>query len=60
MSPDYVRALNELGYKGLTVDDLVGLRNHGVSPERIRTANERAGQRLTIEALKSAAANGWR
>jgi hypothetical protein len=38
----------------------VGLRNYGVSAERIRTANERAGQRLTVDALKSAAANGWR
>lgn len=39
----------------LTVEDLVMLRDHGLSPERIRTANERAGTRLPIDLLKSLA-----
>ena len=53
MTPDYSKALKALGYDRLAVDDLVVLRDHGLTAERIRAANERAGTRLPIDMLKS-------
>jgi hypothetical protein len=49
-----------LGYKGLSPDDLVTLRDHGVTPDRIRQANAKAGSQLSVAQLRDAAAHGWR
>jgi hypothetical protein len=42
----------------VAADDLITLRDHGLTPERIRDANTRAGSRLPIDQLKSFAARG--
>ena len=55
-----MRELKALGYDRLTQDDLVTLRDHGLTPERIKTANARAGTRLPVDLLKSFAAGGMR
>ena len=49
-----------LGYKGLSPDDLVTLRDHGVTAERIRQANAKAGSQLSVAQLRDAASHGWR
>ena len=53
VSPEYIRELKRLGYEGLSVDDLVALRDHGVTIARIRDANKRAGTRLPLDLLRS-------
>jgi beta-lactamase regulating signal transducer with metallopeptidase domain len=60
VSPEYVHELKDLGYERLDIEDLVMLREYGVTPDRVRSANARAGRRLTVDMLKAAAANGWR
>jgi hypothetical protein len=49
-----------LGYKSLTPDELVTLRDHGVTPDRIRQANAKAGTQLSVSDLRNAASHGWR
>jgi hypothetical protein len=53
-----VQALKDLGYDKVGVDDLVTLRDHGLTPERIRAANARAGSRLPLDLLRSLASGG--
>jgi hypothetical protein len=36
----------------LALDEVVSLRDHGLSADRIRSANERAGTRLPPDMLK--------
>jgi hypothetical protein len=55
VTPDYAKALKALGYDRLAVEDLVMLRDQGLTAERIRAANDRAGTRLPIDLLKSLA-----
>jgi len=38
----------------------VQLRSHGVTPMRIRSANERAGTHLSVNQLTTLASHGWR
>ena len=57
---DPARELKALGYDSLALDDLVMLRDHGMTADRIRSANARAGSRLPIDLLKSFAAGGGR
>ena len=52
--------MKALGYDRLAYEDLVTLRDHGLTPDRIRAANARAGTRLPIDMLKSLAAGGMR
>jgi hypothetical protein len=47
-----------LGYDRLTVDDLVTLRDHGLTPDRIRAANARTGTTNSVDALKALASRG--
>ena len=54
----YAKELKALGYDSLTLDDLVLLRDHGVTPDRVRSANARAGTRLPIDTLRSLADGG--
>ena len=58
MTPGYAKELKALGYDSLTLDDLVMLRDHGVTPDRVRSANARAGTRLPIDMLRSLADSG--
>ena len=49
-----------MGYDHLDTDELVSLRDQGLTPDRIRNANIRAGARLLLDRLKALAANGWK
>jgi hypothetical protein len=60
VTPGYIDELSRLGYARLTVDELVSLRDHGVSPDEVRRANTRAGTRLPIPRLLQLADGGWR
>jgi hypothetical protein len=60
VTPKYAQDLKALGYDQIALDDLVTLRDHGVSTESIRAANARAGTRLPLDMLKSLAAGGMR
>jgi hypothetical protein len=60
VTPEYAREVKALGYDKLTLEDLVTLRDHGLTAERIRAANTRAGSKLPIDMLKSLAAGGMR
>ena len=39
MTPDYVSGMKALGYDSLSLDELVTLRDHGVTAERAKPAN---------------------
>ncbi len=60
VTPAYVKALQALGYTGLSVDELVRLRDHGMTADRIQQANARAGGRQSVEALLGAASGRTR
>jgi hypothetical protein len=53
-----VRDVKALGYDNLTAGDLVTLRDHGVTPDRIRAANTKTGTKNSVEALRSLASRG--
>ncbi len=52
VTPEYLNQLKGLGYQGLALEEVVSLRDHGLSADKIRTANERAGTRLPPDMLK--------
>jgi hypothetical protein len=52
VTPAYLKELKQLGYQNLSLDEAVGLRDHGLSADRIRRENERAGTRLPPDMLK--------
>jgi beta-lactamase regulating signal transducer with metallopeptidase domain len=61
VSPRFAQDLEALGYDHLTPDDLIMLRDHGLTAQRIRAANARAGTRLPLDMLRSLAdGGGWR
>jgi hypothetical protein len=60
VSSRYVQELKSLGYDRLSIDDLVTLRDHGLSAERIRAANARAGTRLPVDRLVAIASGATR
>jgi hypothetical protein len=39
VSSEFIKALRDLGYERVPVDDLVNMRIHGVTPEFIRRVN---------------------
>ena len=51
VTPDYVRELQQLGYRGLTAGMLIELRSHGVSAEYARQMREAGFRDLTPEEL---------
>jgi hypothetical protein len=53
VTTEYIRELKDLGYTGLPVEELVSLRDHGVSADRIRKANARAGTKLPPDMLRA-------
>ena len=44
-----------LGYDALSLDELITMRDHGVTPEKARKANEKAGTKLPPEMLRKLA-----
>jgi hypothetical protein len=56
----FSRELKALGYDKLSVEDLTMLRDQGLTAERIKSANARAGTKLPLDLLKSLAAGGMR
>jgi hypothetical protein len=50
-----VSELKTLGYEGLSVDDLITLRDRGLTADQIRAANARAKTRLPVDLLKQLA-----
>lgn len=50
-SGGYIEELNALGYKGLTVDQLIELRNQGITPAYIRELKDAGYDNLKIEEL---------
>ncbi len=60
VTPEYARDLKALGYDKLSLEDLTTLRDYGLTADRIRSANSRAGSRLPVDMLKSLAAGGMR
>lgn len=60
MDPDYVKQLKTLGYDQLSIDDLITLRDHGVTPDKVRSANAKAGTKLPPDMLRSLADGGMK
>jgi hypothetical protein len=58
--PKYIEGLQALGYRSLSIEDLITLRSHDVEADEIRRANARAGRQLPIDRLTALAANNWR
>jgi hypothetical protein len=60
VTPGYARELKALGYDALMLDELIMLRDLGVTPDKARRANEKAGTRLPADMLRSLANSGWK
>ena len=56
----YIRELKALGYSDLPLDEVVRLRDHGVTAERIKKANEKAGTKLPLDMVRSMVDGGFR
>lgn len=50
-SGDFIADLSALGYTKLSVDDLVGLKTHGVTVEFIKAMNSLFNQKLSVDEL---------
>jgi beta-lactamase regulating signal transducer with metallopeptidase domain len=50
-SSDFISDLAAAGYTGLSVDDLVALKTHGVTPEFIREMNALFNRKLPVDTL---------
>ena len=51
VSAEYASSLYELGYSFCDLDDLVRLRDQGITASFIRKANKQAGDTLTVSEL---------
>ncbi len=51
MSPEFVRALGELGYADVDADDLVKMRIHGVTPRYIERILDKTTGRPSVDTL---------
>jgi hypothetical protein len=51
VSPEFIRALHDLGYERVPVEDLVSMRIHGVTPDFVRRVNARQGAPVDVERL---------
>jgi beta-lactamase regulating signal transducer with metallopeptidase domain len=60
VTPQYVQELKAVGYDRLSINDLVTLRDYGLTSDRIRAANTRAGTRLPVDLLKRLATGGMK
>lgn len=59
VEPSFIRAFQALGYVDISPASLALLLSHGVTPTDAQSANETAGDRLTITQLTSLASRGW-
>ncbi|MGA9769496.1 MAG: M56 family metallopeptidase [Blastocatellia bacterium] len=50
-SGDFINNLAAQGYTGLSVDDLISLKTHGISPEFIREMNGLFNRKLPVDTL---------
>jgi beta-lactamase regulating signal transducer with metallopeptidase domain len=57
-SGDFINDLAALGYTGLSVDDLVSLKTHGVTPEFIREMNALFNRKLSVDTLNGMMIHG--
>jgi hypothetical protein len=57
VSPEYIRALNQLGYKP-SLDDLVKARDHGISPEYLNELRDLGLAGLSLETMIRARDHG--
>jgi len=58
VTPEYVREFQSLGYKGLSIENLVELRIGGVTPERIREYRALGYTNLAADKLSEAGIHG--
>jgi hypothetical protein len=58
--PKYVRGLQAVGYRAVSVEDLLLLRRHDVEPDEVRKANATARRQLPVDRLIALAQNDWR
>jgi hypothetical protein len=57
VSPDFVRELQGLGYRGVPVEDLVAMRIHGVTIDFVRQVQSR-DRSVSIDELVSRRIHG--
>lgn len=57
-SGDFISDLAAAGYTGLSVDDLVSLKTHGVTPEFIREMNALFNRKLSVDTLNGMMIHG--
>ena len=55
---DYIGELRRLGYTNLSVDDLIELKSHGVSPEFVEGLKEQGLANLSVEQLVKLRSHG--
>jgi beta-lactamase regulating signal transducer with metallopeptidase domain len=58
VTPEFLRAIQALGYTHASADTLISLRVHGVEPDFIRESNELFGERLTLDRCVSLRIHG--
>jgi bla regulator protein blaR1 len=54
----FIEEMIALGYTNLSVDDLIDLKNHGVTPQLVRELKAQGYDKLTVEQLLRLASNG--
>lgn len=57
-SGSFIEEMAGLGYTNLSVDDLIDLKNHGVTPQLVRDLKERGYEKLSIRQLTRLASMG--
>ena len=57
VAPDFVRQIRDIGFRDVSVDDLVSMRIHGVTTEFARRVKER-GPAVTVDELVSMRIHG--
>lgn len=58
ITPEYVDAMDALGYSGLNADQLIGLRSQGVGPEFVRELREAGYASVSADQLMSLRSQG--
>ncbi|HKS40375.1 MAG TPA: M56 family metallopeptidase [Blastocatellia bacterium] len=57
-SGDFINDLAAAGYKGLSVDELIEMKTHGVTPEFIRDMNALFNRKLSVDTLVAMRVHG--
>jgi hypothetical protein len=58
VSIEFIQAIKQLGYDKLAVEQLVRMKDHGVSPDFVKNMKDRGVQNLTIDELVRLRDNG--